>query len=97
MPAELLPGFGKKHIRMIQLGKIHFVTLVTMKSPMKAFKAHKSTRIVHNCGYCVLCGISVVKCSLPSTVCHRLQWPAELPAEGRERWAPQLRQGGDRQ
>lgn len=95
MPVELLPGFTKKHIRMIQLGKRHFVTLVTIESPMKAFKAHKSTHIVHNCGYFLLCGISVVRCSLPSTVCHRIQRPAALPAEGWERWAPQLRQGGD--
>jgi len=47
MPAELLP----EDIRMVQLGKIHFVTLMTIESPMKAFKAHKSSHIAHNCGY----------------------------------------------
>lgn len=98
MPAELLPGFTKNTLERFSQEKVilplHFVTI---KSPMKAFTAHKATRIVYNCGYFLLCGISVVKFSLPYTVCHRLQRTAALPAEGWERWAPQLRQGDNRQ
>ncbi len=91
-----IPGFTKYTLERFNQ-KFVILSLVNIKSPMKAFTAHKSTRIVYNCGYFLLCGISVVKFSLPYTVCHQLQRPATLHAEDWERWASQLRQGDNRQ